>query len=254
MIEAKTAKLPTAEIAYFDVGEGKPVLLIHGFASTARVNWLNTNWVKTLNEAGYRCIALDNRGHGASQKFYSPEDYGPDIFATDAFALMDHLGIKRCPVIGYSMGARITSWMCATQPDRVSAAVFGGMGANIINSSSDFISVAEALETDDPSTIKNERSAMFRTFADRVGADRLALAACIRPSKAKITEDTITSITIPVLVAVGDEDDVGGSAEALAAMMPNATPFVMPGLDHMKATGAKIFKERTIEFLKEHSA
>ncbi len=254
MTEAIVANLQTADLAYHDVGEGKPVLLVHGFASTARVNWLNTSWSKALNEAGYRVIAFDNRGHGASQKFYTPEDYGPDIFATDAFALMDHLEIDRCPVIGYSMGARITSWMCAHGPERVSTAVFGGMGANIINSSSNFISVAEALETEDPATIKDTRSAMFRSFADRVGADRLALAACIRPSKAKITEEMIASIKTPVLVAVGDEDEVGGSAETLAAKMQNATAFVMLGLDHMKSTGAKAFKERTIEFLKEYES
>ena len=68
-----------ARIAYYEYGKGGPVLLVHGFASSAQVNWFGTSWVKTLCDAGYRCIALDNRGHGESEKFYSADDYGPDI-------------------------------------------------------------------------------------------------------------------------------------------------------------------------------
>jgi pimeloyl-ACP methyl ester carboxylesterase len=94
-------------IAYIDVapasGAGDPVLLIHGFGSNHAVNWLSTMWVKTLTHAGYRAIALDNRGHGQSGKPYDPAAYTPTIMAEDARRLLDHLHIDRADVMGYSM-------------------------------------------------------------------------------------------------------------------------------------------------------
>ncbi len=100
-------------IAYIDFapasGAGDPVLLVHGFASNHAVNWVNTMWVKTLTRAGYRVIALDNRGHGQSEKLYEPAAYTPAVMAEDARRLLDHLGIERADVMGYSMGARIAA-------------------------------------------------------------------------------------------------------------------------------------------------
>src|SRR5687767_7511875 len=95
------------DIAYLDEGEGEPVVLVHGFASTKEVNWLNPGWITTLTRAGRRAIALDNRGHGASGKLYDPAAYHSAIMAEDVRALLDHLRIARADVMGYSMGARI---------------------------------------------------------------------------------------------------------------------------------------------------
>ena len=92
------------EIAYLDEGAGEAVLLIHGFASNVATNWIDTSWVKTLTQAGYRVIAYDNRGHGRSEKLYNLEDYGAPIMAEDARRLLDHLKVDRAHVIGYSMG------------------------------------------------------------------------------------------------------------------------------------------------------
>lgn len=247
------ADLPGVRIAYYDMqpdgGSDRSVLLIHGFASNARVNWIGTNWAKRLVGEGYRVIALDNRGHGESSKFYEPEDYGPDIFANDALALMDHLKVGLFDVIGFSMGARIASWLAHAAPERVKRAVFGGMGSHIFGGRGGYETIALGLEADDPATITDPAAQSFRHFADRTGSDRLALAACVRPSKLKITEELIASIKTPVLVAVGTEDAIGGSAEELAAMMQNALAFPMPGLDHMRSTGAEPFKQKAIEFL-----
>jgi len=97
------------EIAYLDEGEGEPIVLIHGFASTKEVNWLLTSWFATLTKAGRRAIALDNRGHGASTKLYDPADYHSAIMAEDVRALLDHLEIERADLMGYSMGSRISN-------------------------------------------------------------------------------------------------------------------------------------------------
>lgn len=252
-VDQKIAHLDGVDIAYFDIEsetpDGRVILLIHGFASTARVNWLGTNWVDTLTGDGYRVITLDNRGHGESSKFYSPDDYGPDIFTSDALKLLDHLGIEQGDFMGYSMGARITSFICYSAPERVRKAVFGGMGINIFGNPGGYNPVAEALEADDPNTVTDLRGKSFRQFADRVGADRLALAACIRTSQVQITPEIIESIETPVLVAVGTEDGIAGSPHELAAMMPHADGFDIEGLDHMKATGAASYKARVLEFL-----
>ncbi len=90
---------------------GKPILLIHGFASNHRINWINPRWVETLSRDGRRVVAFDNRGHGASQKLYTPHDYRADLMARDAANLVAHLGIGRADVIGYSMGARISAFL-----------------------------------------------------------------------------------------------------------------------------------------------
>ncbi len=226
------------------------ILLIHGFASTAGVNWINTGWTDALRQAGYRCIAIDNRGHGQSQKFYDATDYGPDIFAADAMSLLDHLGVERCHVMGYSMGARISSWIAAHYPDRVERVVFGGMGEHIFGGRGGYEAIAEALETDEPDSIPVGHARNFRIFADKTGSDRHALAACIRPAKQKVTPDMMASIRAPVLVAVGSDDDVGGRPEPLAAVIPNGEAFVIPGKDHMKATGDAAYKIAVLDFLK----
>src|SRR6188472_3489163 len=90
------------EIAYLDEGEGAPIVLVHGFASTKEVNRVNPGWVPTLTRAGRRAIALDNRGHGASSKLYDPAAYHSAAMADDVHALLDHLKIARADIMGYS--------------------------------------------------------------------------------------------------------------------------------------------------------
>src|SRR5882762_8717655 len=99
------------DLAFLDEGEGEPIVLVHGFASNAAVNWVHPGWVATLTKAGRRAIALDNRGHGASAKLYDPAAYHSAIMAEDVRGLLDHLGIPRADVMGYSMGARIAAFL-----------------------------------------------------------------------------------------------------------------------------------------------
>src|SRR5229473_1493796 len=120
------------EIAYLDEGEGEPVVLVHGFASTKEVNWVATGWVSTLNKAGRRVIALDNRGHGASSKLYDPAAYHSAAMAEDVVALLDHLQIARADVMGYSMGARISAYVAVDSPARVRALILGGLGIRLV--------------------------------------------------------------------------------------------------------------------------
>jgi pimeloyl-ACP methyl ester carboxylesterase len=99
------------DIAFIDVAPqandlGEPILLIHGFASNHRVNWVEPRWIETLAGAGRRVVAFDNRGHGQSEKLTLPADYRADLMTQDAANLLAHLRIGRADVMGYSMGAR----------------------------------------------------------------------------------------------------------------------------------------------------
>src|ERR1700730_17073650 len=120
------------EIAYLDEGEGEPIVLVHGFASNKEANWVAPGWVSTLTRAGRRVIALDNRGHGASAKLYDPADYHSAIMAGDVRALIEHLGLPRVDVMGYSMGARIAAFLAFGHPEHVRSAVLGGLGIRLV--------------------------------------------------------------------------------------------------------------------------
>jgi pimeloyl-ACP methyl ester carboxylesterase len=229
-------------------GAGEPVLLIHGFASSHIVNWVSPGWVKTLTEAGYRTIALDNRGHGLSSKSYDPAAYTPENMAGDAAALLDHLGIERAHVMGYSMGARIAAFLALEAPEKVATLVFGGLGYGMVDGVGDWDPIAEALLAPDPAGITHPRGKSFRAFADQTRSDRRALAACISTSRALLSEAEISRISQPTLVAVGTTDDIAGSASALAALMPNAESFDIVGRDHMLSVGDRTFKQRVLEF------
>ena len=240
------------DLAFLDKGEGDPVLLIHGFASSHFVNWVSPGWFKTLNDAGYRAIAFDNRGHGQSSKSYDPADYTPQKMASDAAALLDHLGIERAHVMGYSMGARITAFLALEEPAKVATVIFGGLGVGMVDGVGDWDPIADALLAEDAAAITHERGKTFRAFADQTKSDRQALAACIATSRELLSEDEVARITQPALIAVGTKDDIGGSPDELAGLMPNAESFRIEGRDHMLAVGDKAFKQKVLEFLKKH--
>lgn len=233
-------------------GSGDPVLMIHGFASSHYVNWVAPGWFKTLNDAGYRAIAFDHRGHGASTKTYDGADYTPDKMASDAAALLDHLGIERAHVMGYSMGARVSAFLALSEPGKVATLVLGGLGIGLVDGVGDWDPIAEALLADEAAAITHARGRMFRAFADQTKSDREALAACIIGSRDELSEDQVARIAQPTLIAVGTTDDIAGSPDELAALMPNATAFHIEGRDHMLSVCDRTFKKRVLEFYSEH--
>jgi pimeloyl-ACP methyl ester carboxylesterase len=165
------------EIAFLDEGEGEPIVLVHGFASNKEVNWVAPGWVTTLTRAGRRAIALDNRGHGASAKLYDPADYHSAIMAEDVRALIDHLGLPRADVMGYSMGARITAFLALSRPDYVRSAVLGGLGIHLVEGVGLPDTIAQALEAPALAAVSDPTAYMFRAFAEHTKSDLRALAA-----------------------------------------------------------------------------
>jgi pimeloyl-ACP methyl ester carboxylesterase len=241
------------EIAYLDEGEGEPIVLVHGFASTKEVNWVQPAWISTLNRAGRRAVALDNRGHGASSKLYDPSLYHSAAMADDVRALLDHLDIDRADIMGYSMGARITAFLTASHADRVRSAILGGLGIRLVEGVGLPESIADALEAPSLGDVNDPTGHLFRAFAEQTKSDLQALAACIRGSRQTLTRGEIAAVRAPVLVAVGTKDLVAGSAQALAALIPGARALDIPNRDHMLAVGDKIYKAGVIDFLNQRA-
>jgi pimeloyl-ACP methyl ester carboxylesterase len=237
------------EIAFLDEGTGEPIVLVHGFASNAAVNWVQPGWVTFLKDAGRRVIALDNRGHGASSKLYDPAAYHSSLMAGDVAALLDHLALGRADVMGYSMGARIAAFLALQNPQRLRSAVFGGLGSHLIDGTGVPDDVAEALEAPSLGAVSDPRARLFRAFAEQTKSDLRALAACIRGSSQTLTPAQIAAIRVPALVAVGGKDEIGGSAAELAGLLPAGQALEITGRDHMTAVGDKVFKQGVVRFL-----
>lgn len=237
------------EIAFLDEGSGEPILLIHGFASSAQVNWVDTGWVRHLVRGGRRVVAMDNRGHGKSAKPHDPSLYGGPLMAEDARRLLAHLGITRADVMGYSMGARITAFLAMAHPSLVRSAIFAGLGGNMVRPMAGTGPIAAALEAPSIDDVTNATARTFRAFAEQTRSDLKALAACIRSSRDPIRPEDLAKISCPVLVAVGSDDVIGGRADALAQLIPGAEAFVIEGRDHMKAVGDSCYKEAVTAFL-----
>ena len=237
------------EIAYLDEGEGPPIVLVHGFASTKEVNWVYPTWVSLLRQSGRRVVALDHRGHGASTKLYDPEDYHIGTMMGDVRALLDHLEIARADVMGYSLGSRITALLALHAPERVRSAVLGGLGMTLVAGGGPGETVARALEAESPAEITDRMGKMFRAFADQTRSDRRALAACLRGSRRLMARDEAAQIRVPLLIAVGTRDAIAGSAHELANIIPGSQVLDIPGRDHMRAVGDKVYKQGVVEFL-----
>lgn len=239
----------SVEIAYLDEGEGDPIVLVHGFASTKSTNWVYPGWVTALTKSGRRVIALDNRGHGESSKLYDPEDYHIGTMAGDVRALMDHLEIERADMMGYSMGGRITAYLGHRDPQRLRCAILGGIGMGLIAGGGPGEAVAKALEAPSLADVTDPMGRTFRAFADQTRSDRRALAACLRGSRRLMTREEAASISVPVLIAVGTKDDVSGSGPELGQVIPGSQVLDIPNRDHMRAVGDRVYKDGVLDFL-----
>ncbi|MFZ3033637.1 MAG: alpha/beta hydrolase [Parvibaculum sp.] len=236
-------------LAYRVVGEGSPIVLVHGFASTMEVNWVRTGWSRALMDAGRRVIMADGRGHGASDKPHDEADYTFDAMAADVIALMDHLGEPGADLMGYSMGGMVSLVAAAQYPDRFDRVIAAGVGERLLAKEKKADDVVAALLTDDPAAIGSRTAQMFRLFADQNKQDRVALAACFAEVRKDFPDQLLARITRPVLIVAGETDDVAGAAGPLAARIPGGESFTVPKRDHMRTVGDKAYTEAVLRFL-----
>jgi pimeloyl-ACP methyl ester carboxylesterase len=238
------------QIYYEEHGSGEPVVLVHGFASRAEHNWGLTQWYTAL-APHYRVIALDCRGHGKSGKPRDPAAYAGNTMGEDVIRLLDHLGIGRTLLMGYSMGARISLGILRSHPERLRAVVLGGIGASTESAQPfDRKPIVDGLLAADASTIRGETARQFRQFAESLGNDLKALAACMDSDRPDMIAKDIAAIRggVPVLIVIGTKDTLVGNPELLRDSIPGSTLVKIEGRDHLNAPGDKHFKQAVLQF------
>jgi pimeloyl-ACP methyl ester carboxylesterase len=220
------------EIAWRETGQGRPLLLIHGFMSEADTNWIKYGHAAALANAGYRVIMPDLRAHGLSAKPHDPAHYPRDILADDQFALLAHLGLTDYDLAGYSLGGRTVSRMLArgAAPGK---AIISGMGLEGLtqtgNRGTHFRHVFDNLGQHE----KGSAAWMAEAFLKTTGGDPVALRH-ILDTFVDTQAAEIASWTLPVAVICGEQDDDNGSAADLAALLQHGKLFTVPG-NHMSA-------------------
>lgn len=255
MVRGATFDSDGIEIVYDDcrpdAGAGEPIVLVHGFASNRANNWQDTGWYDRLLADGRRVIALDNRGHGESDAPHDPSVYDVPAMGGDVLALLDHLDVSEADLFGYSMGGRIGTHLVQAAPDRFNAAVLAGIGTRIVGErEGDRGGLARALVTDDVDAIDNETARSFRLFAEQTGADREALAAVIRAQREDPPDHDPESVSLPVLVAAGSDDEIIGDPAELATQFDNGESAIVHGVDHLSTVRHEEFFDAVTAFLR----
>lgn len=225
------------------------VLLVHGFASSANDNWVQTGWVRALTKAGRRVVTVDCRGHGHSQKPHDPAAYGHDTMAGDLEEVLRYANARTVDVFGYSMGSFLTLRLLERKPGRVRSAILGGVGEGMLKARPQRALIADALVAKDPSAITDPAARAFRAFAEGRGNDLLALAAVQRAESQRPDLDALARLTLPILVVTGAKDTLVGSPEKLAQALPGARAEIVPDADHLSAVAHPRMKEIVLGFL-----
>lgn len=235
------------DLAYLDVGSGRPLVLLHGFLASGR-QWLDHGPAIALVRSGYRVILPDLRGHGDSSRPHDAASYPLDILTDDGFALIEHLGLDEFDLGGYSLGAKIVVQLMArgASPGR---AVVAGQGLEAMTNSAPrgrYRRVLTALvngATIDPTSPEADTAA----WITRLGGDPHALLAVLDSLVPTLTDD-VRRISIPTLVVVGEDDRTHSSADALASVLPHAEFCQVPG-NHWTALTGTDFKTAMVGFL-----
>lgn len=237
-------------LAYEVVGDGPPVVLVHGFASSRGMNWRTPGWYGALTAAGRQVVAVDMRGHGESSKPHSLHDYDEGELAGDIVRLLDHLGHGQADVMGYSMGGFITMRLLHDSHARVRRAVIAGVGENYYGRGVlETDAIAAAMRSDDPSSITAPVPRLFRIFAEQGKNDLEALACCMTRPRRSFSAEEMRHVDTPALIVLGDRDNITGPAGALADALPRSEVVLVPNRDHMTTVGDKAYKAAVLAFL-----
>ena len=236
------------EIAVHEMGEGRALLLLHGYISDASTNWIKFGHASLIAEAGFRVIMPDLRGHGHSAKPHDPAHYPRDILADDQFALIDHLGLSDFDLAGYSLGGRTVARMLARgcAPRK---AIISGMGLQGLTNTEargdHFRHVLTNLG-------KHERGSpafMAEAFLKTSGGDPIALLG-ILDTFVDTPLEAIRGFNLPIAVICGEEDQDNGSASELADALPQGQLVTIPG-NHMSAVVKPELGQAIRDFLVE---
>jgi pimeloyl-ACP methyl ester carboxylesterase len=237
-------------LAVYDMGEptAPVVMAIHGFASSGVLNWHNAGWTRDLTRAGFRVLALDQRGHGRSGKPHDPTQFSTERLSADVLAVLDAHLIDEAVLLGYSLGARVAWHLARTTPHRFGMAILGGLPAGDPLSAFD-VEAARAFAI--AGTPVADR--LTRTYVDMAsgirGNDLHSLIALVEGMRGGVQPDPAAPPSVPLLVAAGDRDPVRHDSRALAEAAPDGRYLELPDRDHFSAPTSRVFRQAAIEFL-----
>ncbi|MGM7678842.1 alpha/beta fold hydrolase [Microbacterium sp. A94] len=258
---SELTSMPDAQLVYAADGtrlatyswgdfDAPTVVIVHGFASNTRDNWVLTGWIRDLSTAGYRVIGIDQRGHGNSDKPHDPDAFAVRTLATDIETVMDTYLVEDARYVGYSLGARVGWEVVRDLPQRISRAVLGGVPDGIPLERLDIPQVRAYLDHGEP--VQDIATRNYVKLTERVASNDLhsllALAEGMRRSST-VDPDPTTAPTQPLLFATGSQDAVLEGSRQIAAQAPDARFFEIPGRHHFNAPGSRDFRNAALEFL-----
>jgi pimeloyl-ACP methyl ester carboxylesterase len=225
------------------------VLCVHGFGSSTMDNWVSTGWVRDLTRAGFRVLAVDQRGHGASEKPHDPRAFTMHELVGDLLTVLDTYLVDEVLYLGYSLGGRVGWQFAVDAPDRVQRAVLGGIpdGTPLAR-----LKVDEARAyAEQGVAVTDPMTARYVGLAERVSTNDLrALIALAEGMRLRETSpDPDHPPQQPVLVATGSEDPILEQSRALAECAPQGEFFEIPGRNHVNAPGSRDFRAAGVRFL-----
>jgi len=235
-----------AALSYRIEGEGRPVLMLHGFLANSHVNWIEPGISAQIAAAGFKAIMLDHRGHGLSDAPTDANAYPRDVLAQDAEALIAHLKLSDYDLVGYSLGAR-TAVRMLVRGVRPRRCVLGGMGDSGVIGSAARVAFFEDAISNSGAGANPQASAVVQALMARAQVKPEAMLAVLR-SQTQTPAESLSRIETPVLVVSGAEDNDNGSAEGLAKLLANATAQRVGG-NHISAVTEELGRA-IVEFLR----
>jgi len=251
---------------YTDEGGGEPVVLLHGYGVQADLNWRIPGITRALAKE-FRVIALDLRGHGLSEKPTDPAQYGLEM-VEDVRRLLDHLGIRKTHLVGYSLGGYLTLKFAATYPERLLSAAPLGAGwepprtPNFLEALAGLAQAVKAGQSVDPLQAVfgkdrvhlNLAQIFWNKLTTAYLSDNTALAALLQSlPELRLTQEDLEAIPVPVLGLVGENDPLRDSAQALIGVVPDHQYVVIADSDHVRTPIRNQTREALLDFLRRHT-
>lgn len=236
----------TTRLAYRDMGQGRPVVMLHGLFSNGTVNWIKYGHAQKLVDAGFRTIVADLRAHGDSDAPHDPAAFPADVLARDAAELITHLGLTDFDLVGFSLGSRtsVRAVIGGLKPRRL---VLGGMGLEGLAGWTKRSAFFQRAIAEFDTSKRGDDTWLAIQFMKTMKVDRIAAAQLLR-TFTDTPPAALAAVTMSTLLVCGEQDQDNGSAQALCDALPEARLVEVPGT-HMSSVVEGAMGQAIVDFL-----
>lgn len=255
-VRSVEGRASTLRVHHFGADSGRPLLMLHGFGSSAEFNWVQSGWIQPLTDAGRRVIAVDLPGHGGNPAPEALDEYTPSRIRAEILQLLADEGVKPLDaedptsgvdIIGYSLGARFAWEFGAAQPELVHRMVLGGPAADDPLADFNLAQAEEMLTSGTP--IADPVTADLIGWAQQIpGNDMFALLSMARAVKTEPYDATESVPKMPILFVAGEKDKLAEKMPKLAELNGHAEILILPARNHFNAITSRAFKQAAIAF------